>query len=98
MSALLLPWRVLRQREELDYLEIADETGLRQMAEIGGCDRAERAAFIVKAVNAHDDLVRALRAAREYIAHDTTAPVSDDLLEKIAVAFSHIPHERKADQ
>jgi hypothetical protein len=47
--SLKAPWKVLRQREGRDFLEVADQTGIIQIAEVGGPHRVERAAMIAAA-------------------------------------------------
>jgi hypothetical protein len=49
MNALVIIWRVLRQRDGIDSLEISDESGLVLIARVFGDKRAERAALIAAA-------------------------------------------------
>ena len=53
-------------------------------------ERHANAAFIVKAVNAHDALVETLRLAQGYISYDTDIPKADELLNKIGAVLDDV--------
>lgn len=55
--------KVNKTQSAPDAVQISDETGVKLIAEVYGSKCKERAALIVKAVNAHEDLVVALQAS-----------------------------------
>lgn len=91
------PWRAECWSNHAPRTVLVDDvsvlSGKRVVAE---CERDEDAAYIVKAVNAHDKLVSALREARELlelngIDHNDTADYgngrADDIVIRIANAL-----------
>jgi hypothetical protein len=70
-------WKVLPQRQGVDYLEVADESGYIQIAEVGGTKRAERAQII----SAAQEMLAALRLCLPILLEERKV-----LLESYAVA------------
>lgn len=66
---------------------VRDKSGVRIFHDYGNSKNLEKAAFISRACNAHDDLVKALQAARLY-AHGIGQATTIDLIEEIDAALA----------
>jgi hypothetical protein len=80
------PWRLLRQTTMVR--EISDDDGIIQIAETAGTRKDANAAMIVKAVNSHAALVKALQAvidaAGDYLPPDGIS--KDDFINRVLFA------------